>query len=118
MYVDPLNSKSLPPILTDFPIPTPPVKTTDPVLAAVVLLVELKVAVPVLAPNEIVVAAPKAFIVVAFVLNTAKEESEVTTLVENVGVVPNTNAPEPVSSLIMLANDALVVITDAVPELI
>lgn len=58
----------------------------------------MKVAFPVAAPMDIFVAAPNAFIVVAFVLNTAKVASLVTTLVVNVGVVPNTKEPDPVSS--------------------
>jgi hypothetical protein len=85
VYVDPLNKSNLPPILTDLPIPTPPLKTTAPVFAAVVLLVELNVTVPVEAPKEIVVAAPKALIVKAFVLKTANVLSPVVTPVPKDG---------------------------------
>ena len=54
--------------------------------------------VPVVAPIFRVVAAPNALIVVALVLNTSNEASDVRTLVVNVGDVPNTATPVPVSS--------------------
>jgi hypothetical protein len=104
VYVDELKRSKLPPILTDFPIPTPPLKTTEPVFAAVVLLVELNVAVPVEAPNERVVAAPKALTFVAFVLKTANVALPVVTLVVNSGEVPKTRAPDPVSPVIVLSS--------------
>ena len=85
MYVDPLNKSNLPPTLTDLPIPTPPDTTNAPEDADVVLSSELNVAVPVEAPSEIAVAAPKAFIVVAFVLNTAKVALPVVTPVPKDG---------------------------------
>ena len=47
--------------------------------------VELNVAFPVAAPIDIVVAAPKAFIAVAFVLKTAKVALPVVTPVPNDG---------------------------------
>ena len=65
----------------------------------------LMVAVAPLAPKLSVVAAPKALTVVALVLNTLKEESLVRTLVVNVGEVPNTATPVPVSSLRVLRRE-------------
>lgn len=59
----------------------------------------LTVVVPVVAPRLNVVAAPKAFTVVAVVLNTSNEVLPVVTLVVNDGLVPNTSTPVPVSSL-------------------
>jgi len=56
------------------------------------------VSVPDEAPILTAVAAPKALTVVAVVLNTASVELSVTTLVVNVGLVPKTTNPEPVSS--------------------
>ena len=59
----------------------------------------LTVVVPVVAPILTAVAAPKALIVVAVVLNTANVVLPVRTLVVNVGDVANTATPVPVSSL-------------------
>lgn len=109
VYVDELKRSKLPPILTDFPIPTPPLKTTEPVFAAVVLLAELNVAVPVEAPNERVVAAPKALTFVAFVLKTANVALPVVTLVVKSGDVAKTREPVPVSSDITFLSSAAVV---------
>ena len=111
-----MKSNILPPIETDFPIPTPPLNTTDPLLAAVVLFVELNVAVPVLAPIDKVVAAPNAFIVVAFVLKTANVESPVVTPVPKDGDELKTKDPEPVSSVKAEAIAEDVVEADTVPE--
>lgn len=58
----------------------------------------LIVTLPPVSPRLRVEAAPNALIVVAVVLNTSNEASAVTTLVVNVGVVPNTDTPVPVSS--------------------
>jgi len=55
------------------------------------------------------VAAPYAVTVVAVVLNTDSVALSVTTLVENVGLVPKTSLPEPVSSEITPASCAEVV---------
>ena len=54
--------------------------------------------VPVVAPILSVDAAPNALSVVAVVLNTSNETESVRTLVVNVGDVPNTATPVPVSS--------------------
>ena len=51
-------------------------------------------------PITIFVAAPKAFTVVAVVLNSAIVELPAMMEVVNVGEVPNTSAPVPVSSVI------------------
>jgi hypothetical protein len=113
-----LKSSRLPAILADFPIPTPPVTTNAPVEVDKALLIELTVTVPEAAPNEIALAAPKAFTVVAVVLNTAKVALSVATLVVNVGDVEKTSFPAvPVISEIIVDKALLVVITEAVPEL-
>ena len=116
MYVDPLNKSNLPPTLTDLPIPTPPDITNAPEPADVVLLSELKVAVPEAAPNDIVVAAPKAFIVVALVLKTANVPEPVVTLVVKSGEVANVSAPEPVLSDIAVEIADEVVDAETVPD--
>jgi len=103
-------------MLNDFAIPAPPEITTPPVVTVVELSVELNVALPVAAPNEIVVAAPKAFMVVAVVLKTAKVASAATTLVVNVGVVANVSAPEPDLSDIADEIADEVVDAETVPE--
>ena len=105
-----------PPILTDLPIPTPPLTTSAPFEGNVVLFKELKVAVPDAAPMDKVVAAPKAFIVVALVLKTANVESPVVTPVPNDGDELKTKKPPPISSEIILRNDADVVIAETVPD--
>ena len=69
----------------------------------------LTVVVPELAPNPKVVAAPNAFTVVAFVLNTLKVVLLVVTLFVKLGLLLYTNTPVPVSSLITPASCALVV---------
>jgi hypothetical protein len=61
------------------------------------------------APIVITVAAPNAFTVVAVVLNSAVVVLAVLIPVVNVGLVANTNAPLPVSSLITPASCELVV---------
>lgn len=94
-----MNNCKLPPTLTDFAKPAPPETTSPPVFTVVELSVELIVALPVAAPIEIVVAAPNAFIVVAFVLKTANVPSPVVTPVPNEGCELNTNDPDPVSSV-------------------
>ena len=77
--------------------------------AAVVSLVELNVAVPVDAPNDKVVAAPKALTFVAFVLKTANVALPVVTLVVKSGDVAKTREPVPVSSDITFLRSAAVV---------
>ena len=57
------------------------------------------VTVPAAPPRLRVVAAPKALMVVAVVLNTSKDEEPVIILVVMVGEVPKTDTPEPVSSV-------------------
>ena len=111
-----MNNCKLPAILIDLPIPTPPETTNAPVLDNVELSVELKVAVPVEAPNDIVVAAPKAFIVVALVLNTANVALPVVTPVPNDGCELNTKEPDPVSSDKAEAIAEDVVEAETVPE--
>ena len=64
----------------------------------------LMLVVPVAAPISSAVAAPNAFTVVAFVLNTANVVLAVVTPVVKFGEVPNTRAPLPVSSLITPAS--------------
>lgn len=73
------------------------------------LSAELNVAFPVAAPIDITVAAPKALMFVAVALKTLKVADPVVTLVVKSGDVPNTSAPEPVSSLITPSNSAEVV---------
>ena len=73
------------PVNNEPAIPAPPETTKAPVVVDDELSVELNVTFPVEAPNEIVVAAPKAFIVVAFVLKTANVVSPVVTPVPNEG---------------------------------
>ena len=116
MYVDPLNKSNLPPTLTDLPIPTPPDITNAPEDADIVLLSELKVAVPEEAPKEMVCAAPKAFIVVALVLKTANVAVPVVTLVVKSGEVANVSAPEPVLSEIAEEIADEVVDAETVPD--
>lgn len=99
VYKEPLNICNLPPMLIDFAIPAPPETTNPPVVDEIELSVELKVAVPVDAPNDNVVAAPKALMFVAVALKTLNVAEPVVTLVVKFGDVPNTSAPEPVSSL-------------------
>ena len=82
----------------DLPNPAPPVTTKAPDVEDVELFTELNVAVPEAAPIDNVVAAPKAFIVVALVLNTANVESPVVTPVPNDGCELKTKKPDPVSS--------------------
>ena len=65
--------------------------------------------VPVPAPMPIVVPAPKALTVVALVLNTLNVVLLVLTPLAKLGLLANTNAPVPVSSLITPASCALVV---------
>jgi hypothetical protein len=114
----PLNICNLPPIETDFAIPAPPETANEPVVVEEESSVELNVALPVEAPTDNIVAAPNAFIVVAVVLKTLKDPLSVVTLVVNTGDVEKTNLPAvPVSSLIIEARAALVVITEAVPPL-
>lgn len=112
----PFNNCNLPAILTDLAKPAPPETTIPPVVDDVELSVELKVALPVEAPKFIAVAAPKAFIVVAFVLNTAKVESPVVTPVPNDGWELKTRFPDPVSSVIADEIADEVVEADTVPE--
>ncbi len=109
VYKEPLNICNLPPMLIDFAIPAPPETTNPPVDAETELSVELSVAVPVDAPNDNVVAAPKALMLVAVALKTLNVAEPVVTLVVKFGDVPNTSAPEPVSSLITPSNSADVV---------
>ena len=71
-------------------IPAPPATTKDPVVVEVVSSVELCVNLPVAAPTDNVVAAPKALMVVALVLNTLKVALLVVMLVKKSGDV----APE------------------------
>jgi len=68
------------------------------------------VTVPAAPPRLRVVAAPKALMVVAVVLNTSKDEEPVIILVVMVGEVPKTDTPEPVSSVRVLRS------TDDNPE--
>ena len=113
-----MNNCKYPPIDTDFAIPAPPNTTRDPVDIEEELSVELRVNLPVAAPTDNVVAAPNAFIVVAVVLKTLKDPLSVVTSVVNTGDVEKTNLPAvPVSSLMIEAKAALVVITEAVPLL-
>jgi hypothetical protein len=67
---------------------------------------------PLVAPIVIEVAAPNAFTVVAVVLKTLNVVLPVVIPVVKTGDVPNTNAPEPVSSVIAAAKFAL----DGVPN--
>ena len=60
--------------------------------------------VPVVAPMSIAVAAPPKLIVVAVVSSNPIVALPATILVVIVGLVPNTNAPVPVSSLITPAS--------------
>lgn len=71
----------------------------------------LIVVVPVVAPNDIVVAAPKALMVVTMVLNTSNVvvPAVTATLVPKEGEALNTNDPVPTSSLITPRNSADVV---------
>lgn len=112
----PLSNCNLPAILIDLANPAPPEITNPPVVDDVELSVELNVALPVDAPKFIAVAAPNAFIVVAFVLNTAKVESPVVTPVPKEGEELNTKTPPPVSSLKALNRAEEVVDADTVPE--
>jgi len=86
---------------TDIPV----APNVDP--ATILLLI---VVVPVIAPTVTAVAAPAKLTVVAFVLTRLNVPVvSVIKLVVIVGLVPNTNAPLPVSSLITPANCADVV---------
>jgi hypothetical protein len=100
---------NLPPIETDFAIPAPPEIANAPVVVEEESSVELNVALPVTAPIDITVAAPKAFIVDAVALKTLKVVLGVVTLVVKSGEVANTKAPDPVSPVIVLRSSADVV---------
>jgi len=83
-------------VIVRFPFVVVCIVVSDPPPTLIVGLLRDKV--PVVAPTLRVVAAPNALIVVAVVLNTSNEASPVRTLVVNVGDVPNTATPVPVSS--------------------
>ena len=104
MKLAPLNICNLPPTETDFAKPAPPETAKEPVVVEDESSVELNVALPVAAPRDITVAAPKAFTVVAVVLNKANVPEPVVTLVVKSGEVANTKAPLPVSSEIVFFN--------------
>lgn len=112
----PLSNCNLPATLIDFANPAPPETTNPPVVDDVELSVELNVAFPVEAPIDNTVAAPKAFIVVAVVLNTANVALFVVTPVPNEGDELKTNEPDPVSSDKTEAIAEEVVDADTVPE--
>ena len=66
-------------------------------------------------PSTMFVAAPNAFTVVAVVLNNAIVALPATIPVVNVGEVPNTNAPLPVSSVTAAARFAELGVARNVP---
>ena len=72
--------------------------------SSVVVKLFLTVVVPLVAPTVSVVAAPPKLIDVAVVLNNVIVALAATMPVVNVGLVPNTRAPLPVSSLITPAS--------------
>ena len=96
--------------------PAPPEIANVPVVVDDESSVELNVAFPVEAPIDNAVAAPKAFIVVAIVLNTANVALLVVTPVPNEGEELNTNEPDPVSSDKAEAIAEDVVEAETVPE--
>ena len=95
--------------------------STETVVALIVVVVPLTIKLPLIvksllivvvpepAPMLTVVAAPNALTVVAVVFNNAKLVLGVVNDVVIAGLVPNTNTPVPVSSLITPANSAEVV---------
>ena len=97
--VDPLTTISL---FTESKIPVI-LMVSPAALPKVVLPFTTKelfiVVVPVAAPKFNSVAAPKALTVVAPELNTLNDADCVVTLVVNLGLVPNTATPVPVSSV-------------------
>jgi len=111
----PLNICNLPPTDTDFAKPAPPETAKEPVVVEDESSVELNVALPVAAPIDITVAAPKAFIVVAVVLKTPKVVLTVATLVVKSGEVAKTKAPLPTSPVIVFksSNDVVAAKSDS-----
>jgi hypothetical protein len=104
-----LNICNLPPTDTDFAKPAPPETAKEPVVVEDESSVELNVALPVAAPIDITVAAPKALIVVAVVLNKANVPELVVTLVKKFGeVAPEVNSVPAVGNVTL---DAAVVVS-------